>query len=81
MSFVRGQEKQALPGCSKLVAPLQAGNPEHNTVKEGKEVEKMMETFRLRFLRDCSRPLKAPSARVMLLSENLSVFSLDVHHD
>ena len=41
----------------------------------------MMETFRLRFLRDCSRPLKAPSARVMLLSENLSVFSLDVHRD
>ena len=39
MSFVRGQEKRALPGCSKLAAPLQAGNPEHNDVKEGKEVE------------------------------------------
>ena len=31
---MRGQEKRALPGCSKLVAPLQAGNPVHNTVKE-----------------------------------------------
>ena len=25
---------RALPGCSKLVAPLQAGNPEHNNVKK-----------------------------------------------
>ena len=36
----------------------------------------MVWTLRLRFFRDCSSPLKAPSARVMLLSENFSVFNL-----
>ena len=38
----------------------------------------MVWTLRLRFFRDCSSPLKAPSARVMLLSENFSVFNLHI---
>ena len=79
LSSGRGQERRVLPGCSKLVAPWQAGNPGHWELKERKSEDEYLETFRLRFFRDCSSPLKAPSARVMLLSENFSVFNLVAH--